>query len=101
MGVKEAELEKRLRRKQSRKLATKAVPLWLDMLYVDFAHRVPLTTLDFTGYRLTDEVLQRVVQAPRVAPTLRCGGVAQSAGTRAPTAKITPLRAEVLLECCV
>ncbi len=47
------------------------MPLWLDMLYVDYAHRTPLVTLDFTGFRLTDEILSKVVQAPRVAPTLQ------------------------------
>ena len=48
------------------------MPLYIDMLYEDFAHHRVLEVLDFTGYRLTDDELARIVEARGVAESLRC-----------------------------
>ncbi len=64
-------LEKR-RQKQKRAQSTKQAHLWLDMLYDDFAHHRPLLTLDFSGYKLTDDMLRKTLQAPGVSTSLRC-----------------------------
>jgi hypothetical protein len=69
----ETELEKKLKRNQARKKQARKVPLWLDMVYDDFSHREVLETLDFTGYKLTDETLKHVLAARGVAESLRYG----------------------------
>ena len=65
-----------LARKLARKAATKGksgkYPLWLDMLYLDYAHATALSTLDFTGYYLTDLKVPKLLSAPNVMLSMQC-----------------------------
>lgn len=60
-----------MKRLNDRKTNAAKIPVWLDMLYRDFSHHQPLEVLDFTGFRLTDDVLRKCLKAEGVRANLR------------------------------